>query len=119
MSDTAIGVSWGPSRSENPRYRAPRPYSRPQRQGSPIFSTAEVDAAKESEILASLRAAVRGRTTLLVTHRLRAAQDAEWVVVLDEGRLVEQGRHPELVAAGGLYARLWRVQQIEDELARA
>jgi ATP-binding cassette subfamily B protein len=80
---------------------------------------ASVDAAKESEILASLRAAVRGRTTILVTHRLRAAQDADWVVVLDEGRVVEAGRHPELLATGGVYARLWRVQQIEDELASA
>jgi ABC-type multidrug transport system fused ATPase/permease subunit len=40
-------------------------------------------------------------------------------VVLDEGRVVEEGRHAELVAAGGLYARLWRVQQLEDELANA
>ena len=40
-------------------------------------------------------------------------------MVLDEGRLVEEGRHAELVAAGGLYARLWRVQQLEDELASA
>jgi ATP-binding cassette subfamily B protein len=80
---------------------------------------AAVDAAKETEILASLRAAVRGRTTLLVTHRLRAAQDADGIVVLDEGRVVEAGRHAELLAADGLYARLWRVQQLEDELAGA
>jgi len=50
---------------------------------------------------------------------LRAAQEADWVVVLDEGRVVEEGRHPELLASGGLYARLWRVQQLEEELARA
>jgi len=80
---------------------------------------AAVDAAKEWEILASLRVAVSGRTTLLVTHRLRAAQEADWIVVLEEGRLVETGRHADLLAKGGLYARLWRVQQLEDELARA
>lgn len=80
---------------------------------------ASVDAAKEWEILRALRGAVSGRTTLMMTHRLRAAQEADWVVVLDEGRVVEEGRHPELLASGGLYARLWRVQQLEDELARA
>jgi ATP-binding cassette subfamily B protein len=80
---------------------------------------ASVDAAKEWEILRSLRQAVSGRTTLLVTHRLRAAQEADWIVVLDEGRVVEAGAHAALLAAGGLYARLWRVQQLEDELANA
>jgi len=78
-----------------------------------------VDAAKEWEILRSLRDAVSGRTTLLVTHRLRAAQEADGIVVLDEGRVVEAGIHADLLAAGGLYARLWRVQQLEDELANA
>jgi len=80
---------------------------------------ASVDAGKEWEILRALRGAVSGRTTLMMTHRLRAAQEADWVVVLDEGRVVEEGRHPELLASGGLYARLWRVQQLEEELARA
>jgi ATP-binding cassette subfamily B multidrug efflux pump len=80
---------------------------------------ASVDAAKEWEITRSLRAAASGRTTLLMTHRLKAAAEADRIVVLDEGRVVEQGRHPELLAAGGLYARLWRVQQLEDELANA
>ncbi len=78
-----------------------------------------VDAAKEWEIVQALREATRGRTTLLMTHRLRAAQEADFIVVLDAGRVVEQGRHAELLARGGLYARLWRVQQLEDELARA
>jgi ATP-binding cassette subfamily B multidrug efflux pump len=80
---------------------------------------ASVDAEKEWEILKALKSAVGGRTTLLMTHRLRAAQEADWVVVLDEGRMVEEGRHADLLALGGLYARLWRVQQLEDELARA
>jgi len=80
---------------------------------------ASVDAAKEWEILRSLRAAVTGRTTLLITHRLRAAQEADSIIVLDEGRVVEAGTHAELVSAGGVYARLWRVQQLEDELANA
>jgi ATP-binding cassette subfamily B protein len=80
-----------------------------------VFSA--VDAGKESEILRSLRAAVSGRSTLVMTHRLRVALEADWVVVLDEGRVVGQGTHADLLEAGGLYARLWRVQQIEQELA--
>ena len=80
---------------------------------------ASVDAAKEWEIIRALRAAASGRTTLLMTHRLKAAAEADRIVVLDEGRVVEEGRHAELLAAGGLYARLWRVQQLEDELASA
>jgi ATP-binding cassette subfamily B protein len=80
---------------------------------------ASVDAAKEWEITRSLRAAAGGRTTLLMTHRLKAAAEADAIVVLDEGRVVEAGRHADLLAAGGLYARLWRVQQLEDELASA
>jgi ATP-binding cassette, subfamily B, multidrug efflux pump len=80
---------------------------------------ASVDAAKEWEITRALRSAAGGRTTLLMTHRLKAAAEADAIVVLDEGRVVEHGRHADLLAAGGLYARLWRVQQLEDELANA
>src|SRR5438876_64391 len=80
---------------------------------------ASVDAAKEEEIAAKLRALAQGRTVLLMTHRLRAAQLADRVVVLDAGRVVEQGRHADLVSSGGLYARLWRIQQLEEEIARA
>jgi ATP-binding cassette subfamily B multidrug efflux pump len=78
---------------------------------------ASVDAGKEAEILSSLQGAVAGRTTLVMTHRLRVAQEADRIVVLDEGRVVEEGSHAELLEAGGLYARLWRIQQIEQELA--
>lgn len=80
---------------------------------------ASVDAAKEEEIVGNLRGFTAGRTVLLMTHRLRAAQAADRVVVLDEGRVVETGRHDELVKAGGVYARLWRVQQLEEEIGRA
>ncbi len=80
---------------------------------------ANVDAAKEVEILDALAAAFRGRTTLIITHRLRAAREADWIVVLDEGRIVEQGRHDALLAGGRLYARLWRIQQLEEEISRA
>ncbi len=81
-----------------------------------VFSA--VDPGKEWEILVALRGARRGRTTVLMTHRLLAAEEADLVVVLDEGRVVEQGRHRDLLARGGAYARLWRLQQIEDEIER-
>jgi ATP-binding cassette subfamily B protein len=80
---------------------------------------ASVDAAKEEEIVGELRRQAGGRTLLVMTHRLRAAQLADRIVVLVEGRVVETGRHDELLGAGGVYARLWRIQQLEEEIARA
>lgn len=78
---------------------------------------ASVDVAKEEEVLARLRE--DGRTILAMTHRLRAAQVADRVVVLAGGRVVESGTHADLLERGGLYARLWRIQQLEEEIARA
>ncbi len=80
---------------------------------------ASVDTAKEEEIIENLRTAAAGRTVLMMTHRLRAARAADRIVVLGGGRVVESGQHDELLATGGLYAELWRIQQIEEEIARA
>ncbi len=57
-----------------------------------------------------------GRTSIIVSHRLAAVRDADWILVLDDGRIVEQGTHADLLAAGGRYWELLRRQQLEEEL---
>jgi len=79
-------------------------------------SLSSVDAQTEREILARLRPILAGRTAVLVSHRVAAVKDADQIVVLDAGRIVERGRHPDLVAAGGLYAALYREQLAEEAL---
>jgi ATP-binding cassette subfamily B protein len=75
-----------------------------------------VDTHTEAEILRSLRGALRGRTAVIASHRISAIRDATWIVVLDEGRVVEQGRHETLIAAGGRYWSLLRRQQLEESI---
>lgn len=72
-----------------------------------------VDAEREEVILANLRQFFRGRTCVLIAHRLSAVKDSDDIVVLDKGRVVERGRHDDLVAGGGIYARVWALQQAE------
>lgn len=76
-----------------------------------------VDAKTEARILDALEAAGKGRTLVLVTHRIAAAERCDCIVVLDGGRVVEQGDHPSLLAAGGLYAQLAARQRLETELS--
>ncbi|MFL5492413.1 MAG: ABC transporter ATP-binding protein, partial [Gemmatimonadales bacterium] len=89
-------------------------------QDPPIFvlddALSAVDAQTEARILAGLRSALSGRTSIIVSHRLAAVRDADWILVLDGGRIVEQGVHAELLAAGGRYWELLRRQQMEEEL---
>ena len=75
-----------------------------------------VDTHTEAEILRSLREALAGRTAMIASHRVSAIRDASWIIVLDEGRIVEQGRHTDLLAAGGRYWALLSRQQLEDAI---
>jgi len=80
---------------------------------------AAVDTQTEAAILQELRSALQGRTAIIASHRITAVREAQWIIVLDEGRLVEQGRHEDLVAAGGRYAALLERQRLEESLAAA
>jgi ATP-binding cassette subfamily B protein len=75
-----------------------------------------VDTHTEAEILRALREALRGRTAVIASHRISAIRDATWIIVLDGGRIVEQGRHQDLIAAGGRYWSLLRRQQLVDAI---
>ena len=73
-------------------------------------ATSALDAQSERMVQAALEAAMTGRTTLVIAHRLATVQRADRILVLDQGRIVEEGNHAELVAEGGLYARLAAMQ---------
>ncbi len=75
-----------------------------------------VDTHTEEAILHGLRGEMRGRTTLLVSHRVSTVREADSIVVLENGAVTEQGTHDELLAREGAYAALYRSQQLEEEL---
>ena len=73
-------------------------------------ATSALDTQSERRVQAALERLSEGRTCLVIAHRLSTVRNADWICVMDQGRVCEQGRHDELVAAGGLYARLCRMQ---------
>ncbi|MBA4329150.1 MAG: ABC transporter [Polaromonas sp.] len=73
-------------------------------------ATSALDAESERTVQAALETAMKGRTTLVIAHRLATVQQADRIIVLDHGKLVEQGTHDQLVAANGVYARLAALQ---------
>jgi ABC-type transport system involved in Fe-S cluster assembly fused permease/ATPase subunit len=78
-------------------------------------ATSALDSANERAIQAELRAVSQGKTALVIAHRLSTVVDAHEIVVLKAGRVVERGPHAQLLAQGGPYAEMWRLQQSGDE----
>lgn len=76
-------------------------------------ATSSLDSRSEQSILQAIREVSRGQTSLVIAHRLSTIVDADHILVMDQGRIVEQGSHHELLAAHGRYARLWHLQQQE------
>ena len=78
-------------------------------------ATSALDTATEREITAALRPLERGRTTLIIAHRLSTVVEADEILVLEAGAVAERGTHAALLARGGLYARMWALQAVERE----
>jgi ATP-binding cassette subfamily B protein len=82
-------------------------------------SLSSVDTQTEEKILGQLRGVMHGRTTILIAHRTSTVRDADQIVVIKDGGIVERGTHDELMARGGYYADLYQKQLLEEELERA
>jgi len=77
-------------------------------------ATSALDSKSEKAIQAELHAIAQNHTTLTIAHRLSTVVDADEILVIEKGRVVERGSHANLLAAHGVYSRMWRLQQDEE-----
>ena len=112
--DTVLGEEGGfLSGGERQRVTLARAYL----QDAPVLvldeATAQADPASERDIHLALSRLTAGRTVIVIAHRLSTVRDADQILVVDDGRIVERGRHDELVVADGRYASMWRSQDLD------
>ena len=112
--DTVLGEEGGfLSGGERQRVTLARAYL----QDAPVLvldeATAQADPASERDIHAALSRLAAGRTVIVIAHRLSTVRDADQILVVDDGAIVERGRHEDLLAAGGRYAAMWRSQDLD------
>jgi ATP-binding cassette subfamily B protein len=81
-------------------------------------ATSALDSHSEARILEAVARLSRGRTVITVAHRLSSVQHADQIVVMEDGRVVERGRHEELLTLGGRYGQLWYCQAQRAEIGR-
>ena len=82
-------------------------------------ATSALDSATEASIQEALGGVSAGRTTIVIAHRLSTITDADEIIVMDAGRIIERGRHEALLASAGAYAEMWALQQAEDAASEA
>lgn len=114
--DTVLGEEGGfLSGGERQRVTLARAYL----QDAPVLvldeATAQADPASERDIHAALSRLAAGRTVIVIAHRLSTVRDADQILVVDDGAIVERGRHEDLLAAGGRYAAMWRSQDLAPD----
>lgn len=78
-------------------------------------ATSALDSRTEKNIQHELKQLSKNRTTLIIAHRLSTVIDADQILVMDKGRIVEQGNHQQLLTTNGIYAQLWEMQQREED----
>ena len=74
-------------------------------------ATASLDPENEVEVQKAIDTLIKGRTVIVIAHRLKTVRNADRIIVLDDGRIKEEGTHGDLIRKGGLYSRLWKIQE--------